>query len=75
MTTKKEFYDRFVNLFTEQLTIGEDIKALTEEAEGELEKEDVVMMKAVAKLHATGKIGQAYEKSEKMIQAIDEFAG
>ena len=73
MATKKEFYERFVNLYREQQTLSEDVKALTEEAKEALGDDDLTLIKQVAKLTATGKVHESYEKCEKTIELIDEL--
>lgn len=73
MQTKKEYFDRFVNLYREQQTIAEDIKALTDEVKEAIGDDDLALMKQVAKLQATGKTHESYEKCEKTIALIEEL--
>lgn len=71
--TKKEYFERFVNLYREQQTLAEDVKALTEEVKESIGDEDLALLKQVAKLQATGKVNESYEKCEKTINLIEEL--
>lgn len=74
-STKKDFYDRLVNLHNEIDMLNQDIKLLKEEFEDALPEEDFAEVNRVAKLDAQQKLGQAVGKAESFIEAVEELKG
>ena len=54
--TQQDLFDRFVNLYHEQATIGLDIKALSDEFKEFYPDEDLTTIKQVAKLKSEEKL-------------------
>ena len=60
--TQQELFDRYVNLYHEQATIGLDIKALSEEFKELYPDEDLTTIKQVAKSKAEESLGSTRSK-------------
>jgi regulator of replication initiation timing len=73
--TKKEYFDRLVNLHNEIDTLNQDIKQIKEDFEENLPEENFAEVNRVAKLEATQKLGQAVAKAEQFIEVVDELKG
>lgn len=73
--TQQELFDRFVNLYHEQATIGLDIKALADEFKEHYPDEDLTTIKAVAKLKSEEKLGKKVSDFEKFKEVIEIYVG
>lgn len=75
MNTKKEFYNRLVNLHSEIDLLTQDLKAIKEEFEEALPDESYADVNKVAKLDATNKLGDAVFKAEHFVEVVEELKG
>lgn len=73
--TQQELFDRYVNLYHEQATIGLDIKALSEEFKEFYPDEDLTTIKQVAKLKSEEKLGKKVSDFEKFKEVIEIYVG
>ena len=71
--TQQELFDRFVNLYHEQATIGLDIKALSEEFKELYPDEDLTTIKAVSKAKAEESLGSKIDKADKFKEVAEIF--
>lgn len=71
--TQQELFDRFVNLYHEQSTVGLDIKALAEEFKEHYPDEDLTTIKAVAKSKAEESLGNKIGKADKFKEVAETF--
>ena len=71
--TQQEMFDRFVNLYHEQSTVGLDIKALSDEFKEYYHDEDLTTIKAVAKLKSEEKLGKKVSDFEKFKEVAEIF--
>ena len=71
--TQQELFDRYVNLYHEQATIGLDIKALSEEFKELYPDEDLTTIKAVAKSKAEESLGNKIGKADKFKEVAETF--
>ena len=71
--TQQEMFDRFVNLYHEQATIGLDIKALSDEFKEYYPDEDLTTIKAVAKSKAEESLGNKIDKALKFKEIVETF--
>ena len=71
--TQQEMFDRFVNLYHEQATIGLDIKALSDEFKEYYPDEDLTTIKAVAKSKAEESLGNKIDKADKFKEIAETF--
>lgn len=71
--TQQALFERFVNIYTELATLTDDVKQLTEEAKELYPDADISNMKKVAKIKAESKLGDAVEKTEAFLEAVDTF--
>ena len=71
--TQQQLFDRLVNLFHEQATIGLDIKALNDEFKDLYPEEDLTTIKAVARALAEEKIGDKIDKNAKFKEVAETF--
>ena len=71
--TQQQYFDNFVNLYSELAMLTEDIKQLTEQFKEDYSESDIANLKKVAKLKAEQKVGDAIEKVEAFKEAVDTF--
>ena len=71
--TQQDLFDRFVNLYHEQATIGLDIKALSDEFKEYYPDEDLTTIKAVAKSKAEESLGTKIDKADKFKEVAEIF--
>ena len=71
--TQQDLFDRFVNLYHEQATIGLDIKALSEEFKEFYPEEDLTTIKQVAKHKAEESLGSKLGKALKFKEVAEIF--
>ena len=71
--TQQDLFDRFVNLYHEQTTVGLDIKALTEEFKEFYPDEDLTTIKQVAKSKAEESLGTKIGKADKFKEVAEIF--
>ena len=71
--TQQDLFDRFVNLYHEQATIGLDIKALSDEFKEFYPDEDLTTIKAVAKARAEESLGSKIDKADKFKEVAEIF--
>ena len=71
--TQQELFDRFVNLYHEQATIGLDIKSLSDEFKEYYPDEDLTTIKAVAKARAEESLGNKIDKADKFKEVAETF--
>ena len=70
--TQQQYFDNFVNLYSELAMLTEDVKQLTEQFKEDYES-DIANLKKVAKLKAEQKVGEAVEKVKAFKEAVDTF--
>ena len=70
--TQQQYFDNFVNLYSELAMLTEAVKQLTEQFKEDYES-DIANLKKVAKLKAEQKVGDAIEKVEAFKEAVDTF--
>ena len=73
--TQQDLFDRFVNLYHEQATIGLDIKTLSDEFKEFYPDEDLTTIKQVAKLKSEEKLGKKVSDFEKFKEVIEIYVG
>ena len=71
--TQQQYFDNFVNLYSELAMLTEDVKQLTEQFKEDYESADITNLKKVARLKAEQKVGDAVEKVEAFKEAVDTF--
>ena len=71
--TQQQYFDNFVNLYSELAMLTEDVKQLTEQFKEDYAEADIANLKKVAKLKSEQKIGDAVEKVEAFKEAVDTF--
>ena len=71
--TQQELFDRFTNLYHEQVTVGLDIKALSDEFKEYYPDEDLTTIKAVAKSKAEESLGNKIDKADKFKEVAEIF--
>lgn len=71
--TQQDLFDRFVNLYHEQATIGLDIKALSDEFKEFYPDEDLTTIKQVAKFKAEESLGNKLDKALKFKEVAEIF--
>lgn len=71
--TQQYLFDRFVNLYHEQATIGLDIKALSDEFKEFYPDEDLTTIKQVAKSKAEESLGTKIDKADKFKEVAEIF--
>ena len=71
--TQQELFDRFVNLYHEQATVGLDIKALSDEFKEYYPDEDLTTIKAVAKAKSEESLGNKIDKALKFKEIVETF--
>ena len=71
--TQQDLFDRFVNLYHEQATIGLDIKALSDEFKEFYPDEDLTTIKQVAKSKAEESLGNKIDKADKFKEVAEIF--
>jgi hypothetical protein len=71
--TQQELFDRYVNLYHEQATIGLDIKALSDEFKDFYPDEDLTTIKQVAKAKAEESLGTKIDKGRKFEEVAETF--
>ena len=71
--TQQQYFDNFVNLYSELAMLTEDVKQLTEQFKEDYESADIANLKKVAKLKAEQKVGDAVTKSQDFLEAVDTF--
>lgn len=71
--SQQDLFDRFVNLYHEQATIGLDIKALSEEFKELYPDEDLTTIKQVAKFKAEESLGNKLDKADKFKEVAETF--
>ena len=72
-STQQELFDRYVNLYHEQATIGLDIKALSDEFKEYYPDEDLTTIKQVAKSKAEESLGSKIDKADKFKEVAEIF--
>ena len=72
-STQQELFDRYVNLYHEQATIGLDIKALSDEFKEYYPDEDLTTIKQVAKSKAEESLGSKLDKALKFKEIVETF--
>jgi UTP-glucose-1-phosphate uridylyltransferase len=69
LMTEQQLFERFINLELDAMAIKENVKALVEEAkENGIDKEDIALIKASAKLH----VANAFEEKSAHQRALEE---
>lgn len=71
--TQQDLFDRFVNLYHEQATIGLDIKTLSDEFKELYPDEDLTTIKQVAKFKAEESLGNKLDKALKFKEVAEIF--
>lgn len=71
--TQKQYFNRFVALYGELDMLNQDIKQLTDEFKHDYSEADIANLKRVAKLKAEMKVGDAVEKSQDFLEAVETF--
>ena len=71
--TQQDLFDRFVNLYHEQATIGLDIKALSDEFKEFYPDEDLTTIKQVAKSKSEESLGTKIDKADKFKEVAEIF--
>ena len=71
--TQQDLFDRFVNLYHEQATIGLDVKALSDEFKEFYPDEDLTTIKQVAKFKAEESLGNKLDKADKFKEVAETF--
>ena len=71
--TQQDLFDRFVNLYHEQATIGLDIKSLSDEFKEFYPDEDLTTIKQVAKHKAEESLGSKLGKADKFKEVAEIF--
>ena len=71
--TQQDLFDRFVNLYHEQATIGLDIKTLSDEFKEFYPDEDLTTIKQVAKSKAEESLGNKIDKADKFKEVAEIF--
>ena len=71
--TQKEYFNNFLSLYTEIVTLNEDIKQLSESFKEDYAEADLANLKKVSKLKAEQKVGDKVEEVNKFIEAVEAF--
>ena len=71
--TQKEYFNNFLSLYTEIVTLNEDIKQLSESFKDDYAEADLANLKKVSKLKAEQKVGDKVEEVNKFIEAVEVF--
>lgn len=71
--SQQDLFDRFVNLYHEQATVGLDIKALSDEFKEFYPDEDLTTIKQVAKSKAEESLGTKIDKASKFKEVAEIF--
>ena len=71
--TQKEYFNNFLSLYTEIVTLNEDIKQLSESFKEDYAEADLANLKKVSKLKAEQKVGDKVEEVNKFIEAVEVF--
>ena len=71
--TQQYLFDRFVNLYHEQATVGLDIKALSDEFKELYPDEALTTIKQVAKSKAEESLGTKIDKADKFKEVAEIF--
>ena len=71
--TQKEYFNNFLSLYTEIVTLNEDIKQLSESFKEDYADADLANLKKVSKLKAEQKVGDKVEEVNKFIEAVEAF--
>ena len=71
--TQQEYFNNFVNIYTELATLNEDIKQLSEEFKKYYVNVDLANLKKVSKIKAEQKLGESVERVTAFLEAVDTF--
>lgn len=71
--TQQEYFNNFVNIYTELATLNEDIKQLSEEFKEDYSDSDLANLKKVAKLKAEQKVGDGVAKANDFLEAVESY--
>ena len=71
--TQQALFDRMVNLYHEQATIGLDIKALSEEFKEYYPEAELTTIKSVAKAKAEESLGSKIDKAKLFEEVAETF--
>ena len=71
--TQQELFDRYVNLYHEQATIGLDIKVLSDEFKEHYPDAELATIKSVAKAKAEESLGSKIDKAKLFEEVAETF--
>lgn len=71
--TQQEYFNNFVNIYTELATLNEDIKQLSEEFKKYYVNVDLANLKKVSKIKAEQKLGESVERVNAFLEAVEAF--
>ena len=71
--TQQEYFNNFVNIYTELATLNEDIKQLSEEFKKYYVNVDLANLKKVSKIKAEQKIGESVERVNAFLEAVESY--
>ena len=71
--TQQSLFDRMVNLYHEQATIGLDIKALSDEFKEYYPEAELTTIKSVAKAKAEESLGSKIDKAKLFEEVAETF--
>lgn len=71
--TQQQYFDNFVNLYSELAMLTEDVKQLTEQFKEDYSESDIANLKKVSRLVAENKLADQLEKVETFKEAVDTF--
>lgn len=71
--TQQEYFNDFVNVYTELVTLNEDIKQLSEEFKEDYTDADLANLKKVAKLKSEQKVGDGVAKANEFLEAVESY--
>ena len=64
--TQKEYFNNFLSLYTEIVTLNEDIKQLSESFKEDYAEADLANLKKVSKLKAEQKVGDKVDLADSL---------
>ena len=71
--TQKDYFDKFLYIYTELSTLNEDIKQLSDLFKEDYPEADLSNLKKVSKLKAEQKLGDNVDKVNAFLEAVDTF--
>lgn len=71
--TQQEYFNNFVNIYTELAKLNEDIKQLSEEFKKYYVNVDLANLKKVSKIKAEQKLGESVERVNAFLEAVESY--